>query len=436
MSSKKRPASLEEQHSDGSYQFLAAKGSGLSVPVTAYRVPFEKNENPVHLYQSLNYPVSLMRLNSSDSPMNPGNAVHPVHSMHPVHHPGHPGHPIHPFHYVHHVQHVQHAQHAHTVAAIIAQNSQSMTAMPSLVQTVAGQSMMQREAMPVYSLPSSMSLSQQQDSSHYGYTTPAVLRVASLDAIAHIPRFNTIVLAIPRRTSLASIDTTANGTFNLSATVAAENSAAPLLSTLPSEYNFSKKISLSFSNISEYFDLRGASLASRLLLKLRSTQSLTSQSSLSSLSQLQRMTPLKPIITTSRASINATTVPQQNSLSHLNLEFAQANKKSRPNSPVPSMINLGVKVPCLSTSAQMLQGSGSGHSLFLISPDETPLQTPQQSPHLLAQSLGDKGLNSISSINKLENEQNLHEQNEQSIAVNGTTLPPIRSVLNSAEVNH
>lgn len=295
---------------------------------------------------------------------------------------------------------------------------------------------MQREAMPVYSLPSSMSLSQQQDSSHYGYTTPAVLRVASLDAIAHIPRFNTIVLAIPRRTSLASIDTTANGTFNLSATVAAENSAAPLLSTLPSEYNFSKKISLSFSNISEYFDLRGASLASRLLLKLRSTQSLTSQSSLSSLSQLQRMTPLKPIITTSRASINATTVPQQNSLSHLNLEFAQANKKSRPNSPVPSMINLGVKVPCLSTSAQMLQGSGSGHSLFLISPDETPLQTPQQSPHLLAQSLGDKGLNSISSINKLENEQNLHEQNEQSIAVNGTTLPPIRSVLNSAEVNH
>lgn len=76
-----------------------------------------------------------------------------------------------------------------------------------------------------------------------------------------------------------------------------------------------------------------------------------------------------------------------------------------------------------------------GHPAFILSPNETPLQTPSHSPPLRAQNLNDSSndLNSLHLIDKLQEQQEKQRQKEiadddNSIAINGTTLPPIRSV--------
>lgn len=386
--SRKRPVQMDEQLSEGPYQFLAADANGMQVPV-AYPVTFESNGNPVHYYQNSGYPVYVVQQGNGN---------------------------------------VQ----GHQVAVPVAQNPRSANPMTPVIQTVSGMSTLQRQAMPVFTLPNAAVAHQQQsDNPNYGYAAQAVLRVASSEGLAPNPRFMPADRVPPRSSSLTLIGSN-NNVFSISNTMSTDNSAVPLLSTLPADSNFSRKVPPSFSNINEFFHQRSPNLA-LLLSKLKSTQSFTSLSSLNSLSGLQRMTPLKPVASSSTTTSVATSVPKQTSLSQLNLEFAQANKKSRPNSPSQTPVNLH-RTPSTGTSpAQLVQAPTGGHPFFIISPNETPLQTPSQSPHLLAQTMSDKGLNSMSLYSKLENEQKLHEQKEESIAINGTTLPPIRSVFNFAQ---
>ncbi|WPK27516.1 hypothetical protein PUMCH_004907 [Australozyma saopauloensis] len=381
---RKRLVQLEEPHAEGPYQFIAADANGMSVPVAAYPVAFESNGNPVHYYPNSGYPVYVVQQNGA------AGAGHPV-------------------------------------AVPVAQTPHPV------IQTVSGMSTLQRQAMPVFTLPTAATHSPQADS-NYGYAAQAVLRVASSDGLAPNSRFIPAERAPPRSSSLTSVGSNGNGMFSIQNTVSTDNLAVHLLSTLPADSHFSRKVPPSFSNINDYFRLRSPGATAPLMLaKLKSTQSFTSLSSLNSLSGLQRMTPLKPVVSSATsASSVATAVPKPGSLTQLNLEFAQAHKKSRPNSPSQTPIHLH-KTPSTATSpAQTVQSAATGHPFFIISPNETPLQTPSQSPHLQAQMPSDNGLNSILLFSKLE-EQKLHEQRDESIAINGTTLPPIRSVFNFSQ---
>ncbi|CAI5759857.1 unnamed protein product [Candida verbasci] len=159
-------------------------------------------------------------------------------------------------------------------------------------------------------------------------------------------------------------------------------------SSMPPPVN---KATISFSNLNEYFKNNQNNGSRMFDASSSSSSSLSGKirngSGDTNLSGLQRMTPLKP--TTSQRTTNL--IPKQPSSTSLNLEFynqqqmglGHVAKKSRPNSP-------------------KLQANTS---FTIISPNETPLQTPSQSPHLQPQ------------------------EEPQSIALSGTALPPIRSVL-------
>lgn len=162
----------------------------------------------------------------------------------------------------------------------------------------------------------------------------------------------------------------------------------------------------SFSNLNEYFQQKSnnprifnasSSSLSSLSGKIRSTSS-------TNLAGLQRLTPLVPTTSTNTSNTTKSNIiPKQPSSTSLNLEFfngngtvGHANKKSRPNSPCQSAMNI---------------------SSIMSSPNETPLQTPSQSPRLNASNGPQSNIIEAAQA-KLE-----------SIATTGTQLPPIRSVL-------
>lgn len=183
------------------------------------------------------------------------------------------------------------------------------------------------------------------------------------------------------------------------------DSANHSVSTSPDQSTSQKKLP-SLTNLNDYFHLKKNSSTN-----LSSFSKSNSQGNLNGLLQLTRMTPLKPIQRSTPTYTNGSGyfVNPQKSSSSLNLEFAQALKKSRPNSPNSSFTNLN-------------------HSFsqpgFIISPSETPLQTPSQSPHLKPQNCPD-----FSNIHSKLSDVTVKEQNNDlSIANSGTQLPPIRSV--------
>lgn len=204
----------------------------------------------------------------------------------------------------------------------------------------------------------------------------------------------------------------------------------------------------SFSNLNEYFHRSRSNNLLSSLHKLKSCNSLGNLSNFGLLSTLQRMTPLKDSTGSSNhtsgqtghgSSTNLSYIPRTASLSMMNLEFCQPHKKSRPNSPTSSSASLFMTPG--ETNDKHLPGSPprthsstttrTGNPAFIISPNETPLQTPSQSPHLQAQSGDEKGLDSLHLISRLEKQKKEgSQQNDDSIAVNGTTLPPIRAVFN------
>lgn len=202
----------------------------------------------------------------------------------------------------------------------------------------------------------------------------------------------------------------------------------------------------SFSNLNEYFHTNRSYGSQTSLTKLKVSPSLGNLGSLASfslLSPLQRMTPLKSAqatpssqLSTPQASVTSNTsyfnLQKQSSLTQLNLEFCQPNKKSRPNSPSMSAVNLFTAVE--RTAPDLPRGTThrNGNPAFVISPSETPLQTPLQSPPLHARAFDDKGVDSAHLISRLEKQsaqvKDESDQKDDSIAINGTLLPPIRSV--------
>lgn len=188
----------------------------------------------------------------------------------------------------------------------------------------------------------------------------------------------------------------------------------------------------SFSNLNDYFQRLKAFGSNTSLSKLKTSSSLGNLGSLNStLLSFQRMTPLKA------PSPNHQFIQKPNSLTLLNLEFHQPNKKSRPNSPNGSATNLYMT----HSSDRHLHSPPRPHSVmaragnpaFIISPNETPLQTPSHSPPLQPQN-SEKSLNSTYLFSQLEKQrqdtEKQEEQKSESIATNGITLPPIRSVFN------
>ncbi|KAI5958513.1 MIG1 [Candida pseudojiufengensis] len=220
----------------------------------------------------------------------------------------------------------------------------------------------------------------------------------------------------------------------------------------------------SFSNLNDYFQQKSSSSSGLNNTRLFNASS-TSLSSLSgkirstsstNLSSLQRMTPLKSTTTNNTNNNNKSnfiSLPKQISSTSLNLEFYQnnnnnnhhhINKKSRPNSPNSSLTNL--------TMLSSNNGYGSAkrfQSNFIISPNETPLQTPSQSPHLQPatlhtttttnnNNLPTHTLNTQTSENDADDLKHNELLNEKlkSIATTGTKLPPIRSVLSFTSFNN
>ncbi|KAI5949128.1 MIG1 [Candida theae] len=244
----------------------------------------------------------------------------------------------------------------------------------------------------------------------------------------------------------------------------------------------------SFSNLHEYFqqknqnggrtlnrDSSSTTSLSSLNGKLKSSNNSSSSSSssttnLSNLSNLTRMTPLKfpssATITKSQSRSNLSNLPKQVSSTSLNLEFynsqnannnnnnyisngsignglSHVSKKSRPNSPV-----LLSTTPNHPSSIHLSNNARKFNSSFIISPNETPLQTPSQSPQLQAESgNGDLGAQANSFSLQDHNETKGQTYNgddtnantkldntgamksDDSIATTGTQLPPIRSVM-------
>lgn len=289
----------------------------------------------------------------------------------------------------------------------------------------------------LYSMPSSPTEAQVEHPSGFQFSLPrGPLRVQSLDVLSPSGRAGAVSLpsesAVRRSTSLALLALNTGFLFSSTNTVSTANSATHLLSTLPDTLCAPKQVPPSFSNLNEYFHKLRLSASVSLLGKLKSHGSGSNLAGASSLSPLQRMTPLKQSLsTTSAPMVLHTLLPKQTSLSVLNLEFAQATKKSRPNSPSSSAVNLymtpsGSKLDAAHTTR-------TGNSSFIISPNDTPLHTPLQSPPMPPQHVSDKSLNTFHLISKLEEQRKAHEQADESIAVNGTVLPPIRSVFNFLE---
>lgn len=200
---------------------------------------------------------------------------------------------------------------------------------------------------------------------------------------------------------------------------------------------------------SRLFNASSSSLSS-LTGKVKSnSNSGTNLAALASFASITRMTPLKTSTSQKSTNNGAPVIPRQSSSSSLNLEFAltasQPLKKSRPNSPsLPSatLNNINSQsMPAISTPnsppmsiSQLILTSRSNTSKFLIaSPNDTPLQTPSQSPHLGPQSTTES-LSRVPSFNLTAahfakpSSRGPQPTIAESIATTGTQLPPIRSV--------
>lgn len=208
-------------------------------------------------------------------------------------------------------------------------------------------------------------------------------------------------------------------------TIFSHHSNNTSLSTSPDSYQVSyHQVKPSFSNLNEYFKSnKPATSSSYLSLNNRSS----SATNLRSFNSLTRLTPIKPV--GNNVNQPNSILPKPKSSTSLNLEFYhhgyQPAKKSRPNSPNQSSISLGTST---SMTSNVSRNPG-----FIISPNETPLHTPLQSPHL--QPILSRDDLKLTQLNKklMENESIVSKQfdnnlQDDSIALHSIQLPPIRSV--------
>ncbi|KAF3988925.1 hypothetical protein FT663_03822 [Candidozyma haemuli var. vulneris] len=252
--------------------------------------------------------------------------------------------------------------------------------------------------------------------------------------------------------SISSAAANSSYVFSNSNTGSTPNSSATSLANSPetakmaqpphkNQGQFQNSQTPSFSNLNDYFHRSRTFGSNSSLNKLKTSSSSGNLGNLSSsLSSFQRMTPLKVTSPNAQYSSGLSQIQKPASSTQLNLEFCQPIKKSRPNSPTGSAVNLYMTPSVernLTNSPPRPHSANTtrtGNPAFIISPNETPLQTPSHSPPLQAQNLSDKGINSTYLFSKLEKQKQASqaqaEHKTESIADNGTTLPPIRSVFN------
>lgn len=338
-------------------------------------------------------------------------------------------------------------QPSQTIAAPTPTPVQPSTSAPVPMQATVGpqaipQPIPQQAGHAIFSMPSSPT---NYSSYQFNKPNPPTRTVSSEDNIK-LP-------SIMKSESNSSI-ATSNHLFSHNGTISTANLASGSLSTSPENHHDINSMN-SFNNLNEYFHHhqqqnynKNKMFNANLSLSLVSLKNLTSSNNLTSLnsfSSLHRMTPIKP--TNQRPNVqsypntpgNTTSsngyfsIPKQKSSTSLNLEFYQPQqKKSRPNSP-------------LQIYTIMNNNSNSNNSIinnvntnkkpgFIISPNETPLQTPSQSPHL--QPSNGSNIQPITLIPEKSIDKNVDHENividdkrdESSIAFSGTQLPPIRSV--------
>ena len=340
----------------------------------------------------------------------------------------------------------------------------------------------QQQQSAVFSLPSSPTnflfvnqIGQSSQPSHQSSQQTNSLRKAFSSETIKLPSINSIHPKSPTSrghpisnsdsaTSIAS----GNHIFSQTSSMSSGNSAPHSLSTTPENYTTGSSINnQSLSNLKDYFHQShlkpnnkifnaSSNSLSSMSGKMKSS-SATNLASLNNLS-LQRLTPIKPLNSNTRSNNSTHTntpvpqypsnVPKQDSSTSLNLEFYMpSSKKSRPNSPV--------QLPNSHSSSTLLQPQSYPHSdashmmlhtptnpAFIISPNETPLQTPSQSPHFGPQQTPtDKSMNSLNLLNAAAQNLQQHENSmsstpsEETIATTGTQLPPIRSVFDFAKLD-
>lgn len=219
----------------------------------------------------------------------------------------------------------------------------------------------------------------------------------------------------------------------------------------------------SLSNLGDYYGLhlnrnhRLFNASSSSLSSLSGKVKSSSATSLSSLGgfTLPRMTPIKPLNSNTRANTSHPPTPQSfhsnnyfepipnpPSSSSLNVEFSSASKKSRPGSPNASSSSFLVS----STGENSPPYKRPG---FIISPADTPLQTPSQSPPLAPAQLShdkvlhEKSLSSLSLLHAATQNLEKHQggldamqivEKSPSTAASGTQLPPIRNVFSATHL--
>lgn len=331
----------------------------------------------------------------------------------------------------------------------------------------------QQQQSAVFSLPSSptnfLILSQSGNQQSSLQPTNSIHKTLSSETIK-LPSINSFNPKSPssrgNQSNSASATSIASGNhiFSQTSSVSSGNSAPHSLSTTPDNYTMhASNKDQSLSNLKDYFhqshlkssnkifNANSSSLSS-ISGKMKSSSS-TNLVSLSSMS-FQRMTPIKPLNSNTRSTNttpgaqNAAQFSKQDSSSSLNLEFYMpSSKKSRPNSPV--------QLPMSHSSSALLHSQHQSHvdmshlahhaqskAGFIISPNETPLQTPSQSPTLAAQQLHtDKSIHSLNLLNAAAQNLQLHENeksstsHEETIATTGTQLPPIRSVIDFVKLH-
>ncbi|EGW32261.1 uncharacterized protein SPAPADRAFT_61343 [Spathaspora passalidarum NRRL Y-27907] len=296
------------------------------------------------------------------------------------------------------------------------QLQQPQISRPQSAQAIPIPNHYKQQGTAVFSLPSSPTnfvqpqqpYPQQQVQQHLASTRPMNMSRTTSSEGLKLPPLNhsppTRLISVESNSSIGSINNS-SGVFSQASSTSHSLGTSPETAYPPTV----GATTPSFTNLNDYFSSKNTRIFNASSTSLSSlTSKLRVSNSSNNLTALPRMiTPLN------KSSSQSSKITKQQSSTSLNLEFFQQSqfRKSRPNSPT------------MGSKRQVPTGPTTQQAPFVISPNDTPLQTPIQSPHLRPASAAPPS----TGFDRLL----IAEATEKlaSIANKGTTLPPIRSVL-------